>query len=144
MMNFYKNLCGRKGFTLIELVAVTAMLGVLAGMLLPSIDSANKKAKNAKLKNDLLTVDSAIQLYKMEKGKCPEKLEDLVSEYIARNKGFQDATNTVFSYAIADNGLNYILKGCRRKRSCFRWQQAVVIILDLHLLKYCFISAFMA
>jgi len=41
----------------------------------------------------------------------PEKLEDLVSEYIARNKGFQDATNTVFSYAIADNGLNYILKG---------------------------------
>lgn len=54
MMNFYKNLCGRKGFTLIELVAVTAMLGVLAGMLLPSIDSANKKAKNAKLKNDLL------------------------------------------------------------------------------------------
>ena len=104
MMNFYKNLCGRKGFTLIELVAVTAMLGVLAGMLLPSIDSANKKAKNAKLKNDLLTVDSAIQLYKMEKGKCPEKLEDLVS-------GFQDATNTVFSYAIADNGLNYILKG---------------------------------
>ena len=67
--------------------------------------------KNAKLKNDLLTVDSAIQLYKMEKGKCPEKLEDLVSEYIARNKGFQDATNTVFSYAIADNGLNYILKG---------------------------------
>ena len=37
MMNFYKNLCGRKGFTLIELVAVTVMLGVLAGMLLPSI-----------------------------------------------------------------------------------------------------------
>lgn len=72
MMNFYKNVCGRKGFTLIELVAVTAMLGVLAGMLLPSIDSANKKAKNAKLKNDLLTVDSAIQLYKMENGKCPE------------------------------------------------------------------------
>ena len=106
MMNFYKNVCGRKGFTLIELVAVTAMLGVLAGMLLPSIDSANKKAKNA-----LLTVDSAIQLYKMENGKCPEKLEDLVSEYIARNKGFQDATNTVFSYATADNGLNYTLKG---------------------------------
>ena len=34
-----------------------------------------------------------------------------MSEYNARNKGFQDATNTVFSYAIADNGLNYILKG---------------------------------
>lgn len=45
MMNFYKNLCGRKGFTLIELVAVTAMLGVLAGMLLPSIVQLIKKLK---------------------------------------------------------------------------------------------------
>lgn len=86
-------------------------VGCVGWKLLRLLNSANKKAKNAKLKNDLLTVDSAIQLYKMEKGKCPEKLEDLVSEYIARNKGFQDATNTVFYYAIADNGLNYILKG---------------------------------
>ena len=54
-MDFYRKMCDRKGFTLIELVAVTAMLGILAGMLLPSIDSANKRAKNAKLHNDLLT-----------------------------------------------------------------------------------------
>lgn len=48
---------------------------------------------------------------KWKRVNAQKKLEDLVSEYIARNKGFQDATNTVFSYAIADNGLNYILKG---------------------------------
>ena len=111
MMIFIKIYVEEKGFTLIELSGYVAMLGVWLNIHAKSVDSANKKAKNAKLKNDLLTVDSAIQLYKMEKGKCPEKLEDLVSEYIARNKGFQDATNTVFSYAIADNGLNYILKG---------------------------------
>lgn len=102
---------GSKGFTLIELVAVTAMLGVLAGMLLPSIDSANKKAKNAKLKNDLLTVDSAIQLYKMENGTCPAALEDLVSDYIAKNKGFSDATNKEFTYTKDGDGLTYTLKG---------------------------------
>ncbi len=106
-----KRWCGRAGFTLIELVAVTAMLGVLAGMLLPSIDSANKKAKNAKLKNDLLTVDSAILLYKMEKGICPEKLELLTGDYIAKNKGLKDAMNKEFSYTTADSGLTYTLKG---------------------------------
>lgn len=101
----------RKGFTLIELVAVTAMLGVLAGMLLPSIDSANKKAKNAKLKNDLVTVDSAIQLYKMENGTCPADLEMLVGEYIVKNKNFKDAMNKKFSYVTTDSGLTYTLKG---------------------------------
>ena len=106
-----KRWCGRAGFTLIELVAVTAMLGILAGMLLPSMDSANKKAKNAKLKNDLLTVDSAIQLYKMENGICPDKLEALVGDYIAKNKGFKDALNKEFSYTTADGGLTYTLKG---------------------------------
>lgn len=111
IMNFYKNVHDRKGFTLIELVAVTAMLGILAGMLLPSIDSANKKAKNAKLKNDLLTVDSAIQLYKMETGKCPVKLEDLVSDYIAKNKGFTDAVGESFKYTAVDNSLRYTLTG---------------------------------
>lgn len=110
-MKFRKRWCGRAGFTLIELVAVTAMLGLLAGMLLPSIDSANKKAKNAKLKNDLLTVDSAIQLYKMENGTCPEKLETLVGDYIAQNKGFKDAMNKELSYTRTDSGLTYTLKG---------------------------------
>ena len=39
MMNFYKNLCGRKGFTLIELVAVTAMLGALPPKTFDHIES---------------------------------------------------------------------------------------------------------
>lgn len=111
VMKMGKNLQNNKGFTLIELVAVTAMLGILAGMLLPSIDSANKKAKNAKLKNDLLTVDSAIQLYKMENGTCPTKLEDLVSDYIAKNKGFTDATNKPLTYALENDNLSYKLTG---------------------------------
>ncbi|WP_455655613.1 type II secretion system protein [Phascolarctobacterium sp.] len=110
-MDFYRKMFDKKGFTLIELVAVTAMLGILAGMLLPSIDSANKRAKNAKLYNDLLTVDSAIQLYKMENGKCPRKLEELVSDYIAKNKGFTDAMGETFKYDVTDNSLSYTLTG---------------------------------
>ena len=39
------------GFTLIEVVAVAALLGVLVTMIMPSLDGANTKVKNAKLRN---------------------------------------------------------------------------------------------
>ncbi len=110
MKNYSQNHAS-KGFTLIELVAVTAMLGVLAGMLLPSIDSANKKARNAKLKNDLVTMDSAIQLYKMEQGKCPDELSDLTDDYIAKGKTFNDAVNEPFKYSAGTDTLTYTLSG---------------------------------
>ena len=35
------------GFTLIEVVAVAALLGVLVTMIMPSFDGANTKVKNA-------------------------------------------------------------------------------------------------
>jgi len=99
----------QKGFTLIEVVAVTAMLGILSGLLLPSIDGANAKAKNAKLKSDLVTIDNALQLYRMENGTFPAKLEDLTPDYIAKNKDFVDALQNPLTYSGSET--TYTLKG---------------------------------
>lgn len=104
--------CGRKdnkGFTLIEVIAVTIILGVMATMLLPSIDGAGAKARNAKLKNDLATLDQAIASYKLEQGSVPESLDKLVPEYIAKNKGFKDAKNEDLAYTANDP--TYTLSG---------------------------------
>ena len=54
------------GFSLIEVIAVTIIIGVMATMLMPAIDGAGSKARNAKLKNDLATLDQAIATYKLE------------------------------------------------------------------------------
>ena len=98
-----------KGFTLIEVIAVTIILGVMATMLLPSIDGVGAKARNAKLKNDLATLDQAIASYKLEQGSVPESLDKLVPEYVARNKGFKDAKNEDLTYTANDP--NYVLSG---------------------------------
>ena len=63
-----KKLRGNAGFTLLEVLAVVALLGVLGAMLLPSLDSAAGRAKNARLESDLATIDNAILLYKMDNG----------------------------------------------------------------------------
>lgn len=105
----FKNAQG--GFTLIEVVAVAALLGVLVTMIMPSLDGANSKVKNAKLKNDLAVVDQAIQLYKMENGKCPTDLESLQTDYIAGSSEFKDAIGESLSYTTGADSLTYTLTG---------------------------------
>ena len=97
------------GFSLVEVIAVTIIIGVMATMLMPAIDGAGSKARNAKLKNDLATLDQAIATYKLEQGSIPASLDNLVPDYIAKNKGFKDAKNEDFQYSVS--GSNYTLTG---------------------------------
>ena len=97
------------GFSLIEVIAVTIIIGVMATMLMPAIDGAGSKARNAKLKNDLATLDQAIATYKLEQGSIPASLDSLVPDYIAKNNGFKDAKNEDFQYSVS--GSNYTLTG---------------------------------
>ena len=94
------------GFSLIEVIAVTIIIGVMATMLMPAIDGAGSKAK---LKNDLATLEQAIATYKLEQGSVPASLDNLVPGYIAKNKGFKDAKNEDFQYSVSGN--NYSLTG---------------------------------
>ena len=110
-MNFagQKKVSRNAGFSLIEVIAVTIIIGVMATMLMPAIDGAGSKARNAKLQNDLTTLDQAIATYKLEQGSVPASLDKLVPDYIAKNKGFKDAKNEDFQYSVS--GSNYTLTG---------------------------------
>ena len=81
----------QKGFTLIEVVAAAALIGVLATMLMPSLSGANDRVKNAKLSNDLAAIDQAIQVYRMDNGKLPTSLTALDNSYLGGKLEFKDA-----------------------------------------------------
>ncbi|HIU64362.1 MAG TPA: prepilin-type N-terminal cleavage/methylation domain-containing protein [Candidatus Avacidaminococcus intestinavium] len=81
-MNFFKN---NKGFTLVELVVVIAILGILAGIAIPRFMDATASARGAKIVADLRTIDSAIMMYQAKEGKLPEDKNggELKPNYVA-------------------------------------------------------------
>jgi len=58
----------RCAFTLVELLAVLAILGLLAGMLTPAIRQARAKAENAACISNLRQIGTAVWLYVPENG----------------------------------------------------------------------------
>ena len=58
-MNTKKN----KAFTLIELLVVIAIIGILAGLLLPTLARAKMVAKSAQNKNNLKQIAGAFSMY---------------------------------------------------------------------------------
>ena len=100
----------QRGFTLIEVGAAAALIGILATMLMPSLSGANDRVKNAKLSNDLAAIDQAIQLYRMDTGKVPANLEALDSSYLGGKLEFKDATGDAIVYTAGEDG-SYSLSG---------------------------------
>ena len=60
---FSKKRTGRRGFTLIELLVVIAIIGVLASIVLASLNTARKKSRDTRRVADMNQVKLALELY---------------------------------------------------------------------------------
>ena len=105
----FKTKKSQSGFTLIEVVAAAALLGLLVTMAMPALSGANARVKNAKLKADLATADQAIALYLVDKGSVPASLSDLYPDYLNGSEVIKDAKNEPLSYS--GSGSTYTLSG---------------------------------
>jgi len=53
-----------RGFTLIELIVVIAIIGLLTGMMAINLNQARERARDVRRKNDLKAIQKALELYK--------------------------------------------------------------------------------
>ncbi|MDX9973608.1 MAG: type II secretion system protein GspG [FCB group bacterium] len=68
------------GFTLIELILVTVIIGILAGSVALNVKGRVTQAGTARAKGDIATYETAIDTYALDhQDKLPKTLKDLTS-----------------------------------------------------------------
>jgi general secretion pathway protein G len=74
----------QKGFSLIELIVVVTIIGILAGIAMINIQYATRKAREAALRDNLMSMRKAIDNYYADKQRYPASLNELVPGYIRK------------------------------------------------------------
>lgn len=70
---------GQSGFTLIELMVVVVIIGVLAAIVVPKVMDRPDEARVTKARADIRTLESALNLYKLDNFVYPNTDQGLVA-----------------------------------------------------------------
>src|SRR5205807_6566543 len=96
-----KNL--RRGFTLIELMIVVAIIGILAAIAIPNFIKFQARSKQSEAKANLKASFTAMKAYYQEKDKYSDRVQEIgfVPERNNRYAYFLNATGTLSSRKLA-------------------------------------------
>ena len=73
----------QQGFTILEIMVVLVIIGILAGMIAPNFIGESDKAKVKKAATDIVTLEQALDMYKLNNNVYPsteQGLDALVNE----------------------------------------------------------------
>jgi len=90
----------QKGFTLIELLVVIAIIGILATIVMVSLNTARSKARDARRVSDVRQLQLALQMYYDANGSYPSALSGLTPTYISVVPKDPDGT-TDYQYCVS-------------------------------------------
>lgn len=100
---------GHRGFTLIELLVVIAIIGVLASIVLASLNTARRKSRDARRIADVKQIQLALELYfdAQSTPAYPGTLAPLAPDYIPTVP--TDPLGVAYSYADCTDNTRYHL-----------------------------------
>jgi len=92
-----------KGFTLIELIVVISIIGVLSTLIINNLNDARARARDAKRKQELSGLKTALRLYYNDYQTYPVNLDDFSTTYMKQLPEFS-------YYSQDDNGDGFTVK----------------------------------
>ncbi len=99
-----------RGFTLIELMIVMAIIAILISIAVPIYNHVITRSRETVLKSNLFTMRSMIDEYTYDKQKAPQTLDDLVSDGYLREVPVDPMTNSKDTWKLImedpDNAMN--------------------------------------
>jgi general secretion pathway protein G len=90
----------RRGFTLIELIVVMAIIATLLTIALPRYFGSLERSKEVTLRQSLNVMREAIDKFNADNGRYPDKLEDLVEKRYIRAIPVDPITESVETWVI--------------------------------------------
>ena len=116
----------QRGFTLIEILIVVAIIGILSSVILIGLGSARARARDARRIADLKEVQNALELYYGKAGMYPNALTVLMDPGtgIGVSKIPADpSTSASYSYCTAETNKKYVLSATLEEQNVVIKQQ---------------------
>ena len=67
----------QRGFTLLEIMVVIVILGILASLVVPNLMGNKEKADRQKVVSDLVALEGALDMYKLDNSRYPNTEQGL-------------------------------------------------------------------
>lgn len=81
-MKHFMNNGKKSAFSLVELLIVVVIIAALTGIAAPFYQDYLSGSQNAMMRSNLKILKKTLMEYKADKGRYPEKIEDLVPQYL--------------------------------------------------------------
>jgi prepilin-type N-terminal cleavage/methylation domain-containing protein len=94
----------QKGFTLVEIMIVVAIIALLAAIAVPGFLRARKRSQASRILNDLRLIDSAVDQYAIENNK---KTNDWTS-YVKKGSSLYNTGSSLFRTAYGSQTVDQI------------------------------------
>jgi general secretion pathway protein G len=91
---------GLRGYTLIELIIVMAIISILLATAVPMYQKSLVRTKESLLKNNLFTLRTVIDEYTFDKQKAPQTLQDLVDQGYLRGVPLDPMTGSTHTWRV--------------------------------------------